>query len=488
MRVKYFKNIFSDRKRAVSAAKTAAIVLLFALTVVLFAAVFRAQNIRGGDMLGITTVEDVFKNPSDIDDENITRAFWDYTSPEYIVVNKEGNRDILYSSTEDYVDICAPAMDIIKGMYSGVTGQTLLTDAGVWQNMLSVNSVLMHFPAEENPAFQMQFLGIDQSPVNEHVEQFSDVLIVTGLPDQETALIYIKEAKTEELVRFETNLPIAELNGAINSLKYVRDKNYAFGYELKLDGSSGNSTMLSSMLTIPLVNIETPVLAASVPENFSRKLREVGQNELSNNVMNIFGCAPGTVRSYTDKENSRVILGSGRRIILSPDGVIQFEAEGAENGIDITGQAVQTASNSLYVAISGTVKTILGMFEITGTDIKNADYEIKLTSMSCSEDLQSEIRLSFDYYINGLIMEYIDEPGSHAIEAVISGGRLLSFKMELKNFVKTGETVSNAQMFEAIDEYCSRHRDEGNIYIRDSYLYYGYTKNNENMRTNWAVN
>ncbi len=471
--------------------KTAAIFLLLIIMALLFIATFRAQNITTGEngtALGGQGVEEILTNPSDVDDENITNAFWEFTSPEYIVINKEGNRDIAYSGTDSYAELNVPAMNMIKGMYGKITSQMVLSNSSVWENMLSVNSALLHFPAHVDPAFQMQFLGINESPITENIEAFTDVLIVTGLPDQKDAIIYIKEAKTEKIVRFETSLPVKALNKVIDSMEYVTDKNYAFGYELKLDRFLGNSTRISSMLTIPLVNIETPKIEARVPENFSQKLREVGQNELSTNVLGIFGCDPNTVRSYTNAENSRILLASDRRIVLSSDGIIEFFTSGAENGIDITGDTVQTQSNSLYIAISGTFKTILGMFEITGTDIKNADYQIKLTNMSCSEDYQEEIRLSFDYYINGHVMEYIDEPGAHAIEAVISNGRLISFKMELKNFVKTGETVSNKQMITAIDEYCSEHSNDGNIYIYDSHLYYGYKKNNENMQTSWSVN
>ncbi len=471
--------------------KTAVIFILLVIMAVLFVATFRAQNINTRDIgsdLGNGSVEEILANPSDVDDENITNAFWEFTSPEYIVINKEGNRDIVYSGTDSYAEISAPAMAMIKGMYNKTTSQMVMSNTIVWENMLSVNSALLHFPADIDPAFQMQFLGISESPVTENIDTFSDVLIVTGLPQQKNAVIYIKEAKTEKIVRFETSLPVKTLNNAIDMMEYVTDKNYAFGYELKLDRFTGNSTRISSMLTIPLVNIETPKIEARVPENFSQKLREVGQNELSTNVLGIFGCDPNTVRSYTDAENSRILLASDRRIVLSSDGIIEFITNGEKSGIDITGDTVQTQSNALYIAISGTFKTILGMFEITGTDIKNADYQIKLTNMTCSEDYQKEICLSFDYYINGHVMEYIDEPGAHAIEAVISKGRLVSFKMELKNFVKTGETVSNAQMLTAIDEYCSKHGDKENIYIYDSYLYYGYKKNNENMQTSWAVN
>ena len=489
--MKKTNGLFSDRRRSLNLIKNAAILILIIITALMLVDVFHTQNIHRGNMAAVsggTTVEEIFQNPSDIDDENISKAFWDYTSPAYIVVNKEGNRDILYSGTADYASMCEPAMNIIKGMYGEVTAQEVLPDTEIWKNMLSVNSILMHFPADIDPEFQMQFLGISQSAVTQNIETFSDVLIVTGMPNQENAVIYIKESKKEDIVKLETKLPIDELNRGINSLENINDKNYAFGYELKLDSYSGNSTMLSSMLTIPLVNIETTVISAKVPENFSQKLLEVGQSELSSNVLGIFGCDPDTVRSYIDSENSRILTGQNKRIALSSDGIIRFEADGAENGIDITGAAVQTEANSLYVAISGTVKTILGMFEITGTDIKNADYEIKLTEMSCSDDLQSEIRLSFDYYVNGLVMEYVDDPDSHAIEAVISGGRLVSFKMELKNFTKTEETVSNEQMITAIDKYCGSHQTSGGVlYIRDSYLYYGYTKNDEKMRTAWAV-
>ncbi len=480
---------FKNYERRSNILTTVVIILLMAITAMMFGIVFRAQNIgvKQSEFDG-TTIEEVFRNPSDIDDENITKAFWNYTSPEYIVVNKNGNRDILYSSTERYTKICPPAMDIIKNMYSRITSGTAITDSSVWNNMLSVNSVLLHFPADINPVFWVQFLEINESPITEFINAFSDALIVTGLPKQENAVIYIKEAKTEEIIRFETSIPIKSLNEAIASLKNVVAKNYAFGYELKLDNYTGNSTMLSSMLTIPLVNIETPVLLAKVPETYSSKLLEVGQNELSRNVMSIFGCDSRTIRSYGDTENSRILLANNRKIVLSSDGIIEFYASGQENGIDIMGGTVQTSSNALYIAISGTLKTVLGMFEITGTDIKNADYEIKLTKMECSEDRQSEIKLCFDYYVNGLIVEYVDTPDAHAIEAVVSEGKLKSFKMELKNFVKTGETVSNREMITAIDEYCSENKELENIYIYDTYLYYGYKKNNENMITDWAVN
>ncbi|MBQ2890998.1 MAG: hypothetical protein IJE44_05075 [Clostridia bacterium] len=485
------KEKFAQRDRRLNIAKNIIIVLLLVVTAVFFSFVLGSQGIgkdRAGATFGGTTVEEVFKNPSDIDDENITSAFWDYMSPEYIVVNKDGNRDILYSSTERYEKIAGPAMDIIKNMFGGITAQSVVTETSVWNNMLSVNSALMHFPAEISPVFPIQFLEISDSAVRESIDSFADILIVTGLPAQENALIYIKEAKTEEIIRCETNIPIKKLNDAIDKLDNVTDKNYAFGYELKLDSFGGNSTMLSSMLTIPLVEIETPQISAKVPENFSNRLLEVGQNELSRNVISIFGCDPNAIRSYVNNENSRVLLGDNRRIILSSDGIIEFKASGAKDGIDISGGTVQTAENSLYVAISGTLKTVLGMFEITGTDIKNADYEIKVTGMETTDDYQSEIRLCFDYYINGLIMEYVDNPSSHAIEAVISKGKLTYFKMELKNFQKTGQLISNEQMITAIDKYCAENQDKENIYIYDSYLYYGYKKNNETMHTSWAVN
>ncbi len=482
------KEIFRDRATRANFIKTVAITVLICTTVVLFGAVFNAQNIKmTDDKVENSAIEGLFKNPSDIDDENIANTFWDYTSPEYIVVNKEGCRDILYSSTEAYVELCAPSMEIVRGMYENVVEHEVIANTEVWQNMLSVNSVLLHFPANIYPEFQMQFLGIDESPIMADIDNFSDILIVTGLPEQTNAILYVKEARSEKIVRIKTDMPVKDLNGVISSMRYVTDKNYVFAYELRLDRFSGNQTMMSSMLTIPLVNIKTSVLSANVPENFSQKLREVGQNELSRNVLNIFGCDPDTIRSYADVEDSRILLGKDRRIELSSDGIIEFSADDSEAGIDITGGTVQTEANSLYVAISGTLKIILGMFETTGTDIKNADYEIKLTSMSHSKDYQSEVRLCFDYYINGLVMEYVDDPDSHAIEAVISKGKLIYFKMELKNFVKTGETVSNDQMMAAIDEYCSKQNRE-NVYIYDSYLYYGYKKNDENMRTGWAVN
>jgi len=468
---------------------TALIFILLAITAVMFSVVFRAQNIGvEKEEVGGATIEEVFQNPSDIDDENITKTFWEYMSPEYIVVNKEGDRDILYSSTERYLKVNSFAMEIVKNMYGKTTAGSVVTDVSVWKNMLSVNSVLLHFPADINPLFQVQFLEINENPVSDFITEFSDVLIVTGLPEQKTAIIYVKEIKTEKIVRFDTSMPIDSLNEAINSLENVVDKNYAFGYELKLDNYTGNSTMISSMLTIPMVNIETPVLLAKVPESYSDKLMEVGQNELSRNVMSIFGCDSREVRSYGDTEKSRILLADDRRIVLNADGIIEFYANGPENGIDITGGTVQTESNALYVAVSATLKRILGMFEITGTDIKNADYEIKLTKMECSEDKQSDIKLCFDYYINGHIMEYAENKDSHAVEAVISNGKLLSFKMELKNFVKTGEKISNRQMITAIDEYCSKNKNSGNIYIYDCHLYYGYKKNNEKMITEWAVN
>lgn len=479
-------DVFREREKRKNFFSSAAIVLLIAFTGLLFFMIFRVQNIGMNENgMNKTLIGDVFQNPSDIDDENITNAFWRYTSPEYIVVNKNGNRDILYSSTERYKTVSPFAMDIIKNMFGKVTNTRVMENIDEWKNMLSVNSVLLHFPADINPDFLVQFLEISESPVTEMINTFSDALIVTGLPGQETAVIYVKEAKNEEVVRFETSIPIETLNGKIDLLDSVSDKNYAFGYELKLDNYKGNSTLISSMLTIPLVNIETPVLLAKVPQSYSNKLMEVGQNKLSGNVMSIFGCDPRTIRSYGDKDNSRILLASNRRIVLSSDGIIEFFADGAENGIDITGGTVMSGANNLYIATSGTLQIILGMFEITGTDIENADYEIKLTKMECVND---EVRLSFDYYINGLIMEYKETPDAHAVEAVVSGGKLKSFKMELKNFVKTGETVSNRQMITAIDEYCENNKDSGNIYIYDSYLYYGYKKNNESMVTDWDVN
>ncbi|MBR2916457.1 MAG: hypothetical protein IKC07_02505 [Clostridia bacterium] len=223
------KEIFTQRDRKLNFIKNIVIVLLLIVTALFFFLVLNSQGMGRGEEetgFGGTTVEEVFQNPSDIDDENITNAFWDYMSPEYIVVNKDGNRDILYSSTERYEKISAPAMDIIRKMFGAITSHSTVEDVSVWNNMLSVNSALMHFPAEINPVFPIQFLEITESSVKESIDSFTDVLIVTGLPEQENALIYIKEAKTEEIIRCETSISIKKLNDAIDNLENVTDKNY----------------------------------------------------------------------------------------------------------------------------------------------------------------------------------------------------------------------------------------------------------------------
>ena len=70
-----------DNERRSNALATIVIAVLIAITAVMFGIVFRAQNIgvKQSEFDG-TTIEEVFNNPSDIDDENITKAFWNYQS------------------------------------------------------------------------------------------------------------------------------------------------------------------------------------------------------------------------------------------------------------------------------------------------------------------------------------------------------------------------------------------------------------------------
>lgn len=316
------------------------------------------------------------------------------------------------------------------------------------------------------PSFFGQLMGVADSESLTSVSAVRDFfLLPTG--DESLEVLAI-DNETESVMRYELSYKkTAKLIEAFT--EYVSgvsaDNNCVMALQMNMDKASPDDavqmkTLLNSFLVLD-----------SASTGISEKAEIISINPLKDgkidDVVSCFSLSPGSIYRYVDSFGTIVYLENDSSLKIYKNGLIEYEALDAEYGIELDG------GRSLYEELNSTIRFAGKVYSSASTE---SDFTMNVASDIAFEQ-SGKIKFSFDYYHEGTpISAVIDGVGGkmeHAAEITVVGGKIVEFKMLLREYKETDKKRETMNIYGAIDKVALEYAEsEEPVKIDDMFLAY----------------
>lgn len=471
-----------SRKKRTELFKSVLVFVLLALFCFQCFLIFRTNSLSGMIAIHSSDAEII------LNDEDVINLYFEYTAPEYIMVSRDGNRDVYYSNSEYYQKFQLLLQEINRSIFMPDIKAEYAED-GIFDRLTEIDSVYVSYPCRRYPKYTAQFLNNSSDTLSSFITSYTKVIIVPKTEEEsETVTVYIKDDKTGKAVRISTAAASDPLKKYIDGIKGLDKKDYAFSQELKLgqantsaDSSVVPAAELGGNILIPLKNLSVPDILVQPPLEFSQGLSD-GASYAAEEVMRAFGFSPSNARRYSDNSGVLVCVDERATLKLYPGGVIEYSSVNKESGLNLTGSSKLTGNNSYFLSITGISRIINSIIPLAGN--MDRSFKIRLTDLQSESVEVSEYKFMFDYYINGI---RITGSPYHGIEATAVEGRLTSVRINLKRFETTHNETVVEPLISAIDRFCRTRSENTPVSVNNVYLAYPLAEGLKEIKADWAV-
>lgn len=472
----------SEKTKLIEKAKTLIIVLLLFLCFFLgyrILRLYKAQaNVEnalwGGGGSGMT---DVMDSSSQYE----LSIMSELSQPEMIVLNSVQGRNLLEDKGNETFDKLAKLSNQIIGeFYRLKSDEVLGSSKEEWKNVLKSNSLYIRYPDERFLDFEKALYGIKDTGISDKIKSYTKVLIMPDNGEAEAVTVFIEEQNGESVVKARLSTENAKsIIENIKKLPHSQKKEYVFAHELNLDREGDkDKTVLEPMLLIPAGDEKALGIEVTVPRLYRAGLNFTKATDLTVGLINIFGYNPNTIRQYVNSDDSIMFVGETGSLSLHPEGMIEYKALDAEDGVAL-GLADGEDFKNIIFNLCGMLEKVM---RISGINTNNSDFTVKMTSIPESYQFSSKTEIGFDYFVEGKKLEFLD---SYGIWAVIQKGNLIELKMQLKSIERQNKQSLMGDMLNAIDEFCIENVDCKKI--NHVYGIYKYEKGTTELKAEWKV-
>ncbi len=417
-----------------------------------------------GDLKTLPVIRHFFESNYSEPLENIKKA------RKIVIADGSGSSSVFYNSDRAFEDVYRDIGKLITGFLDGsarVGTKTMLTRENVRELLNEqVMYAYVSYPVATTPKLFGRLMGVPESESLGELGAVRDFFILpTG--GNGTELLAV-DCENTYVVRYELSYEGAErLISAFSD--YVTDvspeHNCMLALEMNLDIADGSEavkmkTVLDSFLVLD---------SASTAKN--RRVEISGKNPLENNesalarTIEKFGFNPMSIHRYADGEGTEVYLENDSMLRIYKNGIIEYEATGAEHGIPISG-------DSLYESLNSAVKFAGEVYSAASGE----EFDVNVSGDLLYESSKSA-SFTFDYYFSGTSITTDitagGEPLSHAVEITVEGGSITKVRMLLREYTETANYRDTITIYEAIDKIALMHSEADEpIKIDDIFLSY----------------
>ncbi len=420
---------------------------------------------------------------SEFTTENILKTFLDYSKPELVIVNRGENRGELkmehdgYDKTMDFIN------KVMQSIHSAGAEYSKVSSDAVRKNLMVANSIYIKYPYARLPEMDARFFQIKDSGFAKNASIYSEAFLLPDIASERVAVFVVSKDNPEEMLRIQTESFAATLSEIINSLDYINTKEYAFAAELNLDkageNDNGVSTILDSMIAIPLNKKITNSVLCDVPWEYANALKFTQATDFSTGLMDIFNYNPNTIRQYAAKDGTLTFVSGKGTLSMRPDGVLEYKALDQSEGIAFS-SGNNMRSDDLYTSAAGVIKTVKKILNLCYSSSLDGKTDIRFTKIT--KQAEGDIRFCMDYFVNGYRVTMKD---GCAIDAKVHGGVLTEMKMHIAVFKTLDKETENKPLINAIDDFYVNGGQ--NKKVAEAGLVYELSGEGNEMTTRWEI-
>ena len=473
-----------ERNKWIERGTTLLIVFLCVCCVYLFLNVigFYKEQISISSFFWGADIQQYQGEPNENTTENVMNNFWQMSEPELVMACSREKRQVVSRSEDNFVELVGNINSSMHDIPLGKTPVISESDDSQWQSALENNAIYVRYDCRRPSEFEMEFYDISGSDFAERVKLYSELLFVPNMSSDEGITVFVKNADDGKIVKVSLSSNPSAFKNAITKGNNGETREYAFAYELNLDGERlddvDNAATLSPMFLIPTQPVIVESLDITTPRIYKSSINFSETTKVSTELINMFGYNPNTVRQYANSDGAIIFVGETGSLSLHPEGKIEYRALSENEGVllNVSGGG----DNSAYSIFSGVSEIIRKVFSVCGFDDEKNDAVLKITELPEKKDDKSCIK--FDYFIDEYKVVLDDDA---AITATVKNGVLIELKMWVKAIEKTDKKTECEDVFIAIDEYCrSNPENKKDISGKPVYLY---DKKNNKASAVWEI-
>lgn len=393
-------------------------------------------------------------------EEQVTlSAYAALTDPEWIVANRQGSQKELYTSADpSYADLNGLGEELLSALFSGTRTATPIEGGQeAYRAMLRTQSLCLHYRTPMPIPLLCRVLSLPESAL-ENIQVVEELLFLPSESSATACTLAAIDAQTGNAMTFDFPFAPDRLRSAIE--RNTREDSYlTYAFEINL-GQENTAAPLSPMTAISMEPVVTPILSVSPL-----------QTSVTESVLPLFGYNPQTPKRYTEADDSQVFLDRKSQLRIASDGAVEFVSDTDAQGLRLTESSEPHAI----------LQALLNLAESIDHAAFDGENEGQLVITSDLTDLST---VTMDYVCAGRPIRLND---GAAVTATLSGGQLVSYRQQLRNYRKTTETATAPDVLSAIDtllEEQTAGKVTTPITLR---LVYRDTKENERISAAWEV-
>ena len=422
----------SEKAKLVERVKTAVICVLFVCSLYFgyhIIGLYRDQTINSDSWWGAQSSAvaegDVLK------DETAPQILQKLSAPQMIAVKFDDGRWVKNVTNSDFDTLAGEIDLLILDAYSRGAESTRKVGENEWIQILGENSVYAQYSYNRSPVYEHVLFDGKNQEIKNNIGVYNSVAV---LEDN----IFFKCLKTGNVVQVNLSRPI-NLEGVEKSGSEGK-----FAFELDLNEPDGSAVVNRDVL-LPINPIQPRELGISVPRVYTAGLNYTRVTEFTSGIINIFGYNPNTIRQYVGDDGSLIFVGETGTLSMSPGGILGYKALGKTEGINLSSSQNGQKGAVIY-NLYGIVERILAK---SGLDAENRNFDLILTQLPSSIDVDTTLTYRMDYFVDGIRVEHSDGAGVYAL---VENGILTDFRINIKDIDLTDSQNEMESVFAALEK------------------------------------
>ncbi|MCG8502405.1 MAG: hypothetical protein MJB12_18635 [Firmicutes bacterium] len=377
-------------------------------------------------------------------------------NPQKFVVNIGGKKAIFRQDDRLYDQMNG----VIKDIYTELLENTRqlnprTVDEEEWFEVLRSKSLYAYidFGIVCNIDVLGQILGIENTQLANHVQNFRESIIVPGDSISDDIVIYIREAKN-------IDDPSDDVFSRINfiydktkfgTLKELEDNDfprYTFSFEQEFHRQKATSqVVIAPHVLIPSSRQYLPILQ-------SYNMLDIENDRQVENILEAFDYSTNTLRQYREADGTLLYVENSSKLNIYPDGRVEYKAVEAGKGLKLKEETgVPTLHDSLRMAME--------LMEQVGL----LNHSLHLTSHLVENGEEpGAYTFNFGYFYNGYPITMIrnNKPIDNPVQIKIVNGTLQYYYQYAREYMGINGMYSNVSMLNAVDgAYGAYEQDAG---------------------------